>query len=230
MTYDSFCRPSSEKRGGRAKNIAAISALFAGAAVSGYIISDPGVPSDVIHIAAGQNPQEQKISDAIATATGKRFGVHCTNPVSWYDSSITGQSLNIVGVIPLPLIRLGEDICTNASRVDVLPQNPSDISEHHLDIAAEAVGTLIHEADHYIYHRSVRPRESEIECFAVQGVEGMATALGTSPAIAKRLAQRAMALSMSEQVPADYRLTADCVEGGPYDLHPQQPGDFPHPS
>lgn len=80
-----------------------------------------------------------------------------------------------------------------------------------------AVQVLAHESYHLAGIRS----ESETECRAMQRLDEVAVWLGAPPAAARQLADR-YASEVYPHMPAAYR-TADCSDGGPLDLAPDDP-------
>ena len=86
------------------------------------------------------------------------------------------------------------------------------------DAAAFAITVLAHEATHL---RGIR-NEAETECYALQEGVSLGERLGLDPETARMLmeAQRARDLSDASVARLDYRLPAECKNGGEFDLRP----------
>jgi hypothetical protein len=80
-----------------------------------------------------------------------------------------------------------------------------------------AVQVLAHES----YHLAGSRIEAEAECRAMQRLEDVAGWLGASPSQARSLADR-YSTDVYPRMPSAYQ-TADCVDGGPLDLAPDDP-------
>jgi hypothetical protein len=83
-------------------------------------------------------------------------------------------------------------------------------------VLSEALVVLAHEAEHL---RRPDATEAEVECAALQRVRGLALSAGRSPAYAEEMAGLALDAGYPLQL-EDYR-TAECVDGGRLDLHPE---------
>lgn len=110
--------------------------------------------------------------------------------------------------------------CLGTADWALLPRGPfGDPCYERAAATVYALLTLAHEA----YHTAGVMNEAVTNCLATQAIAYAATALGGADGEARQAA-RAMASWLPHQRDA-YRI-ADCVAGGPHDLHPETP-EFP---
>ena len=131
--------------------------------------------------------------------------------------AFTGAGVDAAGVafIPRALAYLEPAVCRSLYRIAF------EKKVGQRDDAAFAITVLAHEATHL---RGVR-NEAETECRALQeGVE-LGRRLGLDATTARELmeAQRARDLSDVSVARLDYRLPAECRNGGSLDLRPSDP-------
>jgi hypothetical protein len=124
---------------------------------------------------------------------------------------------------PADVTKLSADTCSRlrhllhgeVAGLDCLARHgscPVDVRE-----AAVAVNVLSHEAWHLAGVRD----EATAQCYALQTNVETALRLGAAPADAQGIASF-VAREVQPALPADYR-SADCYDGGPLDLRPEQP-------
>jgi hypothetical protein len=155
---------------------------------------------------------EQRFTAEAARIAGHPVTVRCDDSYAF-----TGVGSDAAGVafIPRNLAYLEPTICRSLYRIAY---------EHEVgarDEAAFAISVLAHEATHL---RGIR-NEAETECYALQEGVGLGERLGLSAATARDLmnAQRNTDLSDASVARLDYRLPAECRNGGSLDLRPGDP-------
>jgi hypothetical protein len=152
---------------------------------------------------------EQRFSAEASRIAGRSVRVYCDDAYAF-----TGVGSDAAGVafIPRALAYLEPTICRSLYRIafegELGPRSD----------AAFAITVLAHEATHL---RGVR-NEAETECYALQEGVQLGRRLGLAASTARELmeAQRAYDLSDASVARLDYRLPADCRDGGSLDLRP----------
>ncbi len=161
---------------------------------------------------ADRKRAEQRFTTEASRIAGRKVRVYCDDAYAF-----TGVGSDAAGVafIPRALAFLEPTICRSLYRI-AFEGAIGPRSE-----AAFAVTVLAHEATHL---RGVR-NEAETECYALQeGVElGRRLGLDASTARDLMVAQRARDLSDASVARLDYRLPAECRNGGSLDLRPNDP-------
>ncbi len=158
---------------------------------------------------------EMRFTTEASRIAGHAVRVYCDDTYAF-----TGVGSDAAGAafIPRALAYLEPTVCRSLYRIafeDKLGPR---------DEAAFAIAVLAHEATHL---RGIR-NEAETECYALQeGVE-LGRRLGLDAATARGLmeAQQSRDLSDASIARLDYRLPAECRNGGSLDLRPNDPG-FP---
>ena len=115
---------------------------------------------------------------------------------------------------PRRTIHLSPDICVPLRRFFTGSYAPY-LNRESLDLA-QALVMLGHDAEHV---RDPHEPETTVECYAMQGVRGLAGDAGRSDAYANELARLAWELAYPQDE-APYR-TRDCRDGGRLDRHPR---------
>jgi hypothetical protein len=184
---------------------------------------EPGAFRDVTHAMFGEeDAREKKISDALQKAFGLDVSVRCApqwkNPRN--GRAIAGQAYSLGG---LDLVRLEEGVCDRLAG-DINEVFASGSDDWKL-LVADDVLTVSHEAAHILYFA---PSESTTQCQGYQNAQEVASALGVTSATMAELTHQ---IPFSHNLnPDEYLTTADCADGGLYDLHPDQVGGlFPQP-
>ncbi len=158
---------------------------------------------------------EKRFTTEAARIAGKDVRVYCDDAYSF-----TGAGSDAAGVafISRGISYLEPTICRSLYRLafegELGPREES----------AFAITVLAHEATHL---RGIR-NEAETECFALQEGVALGRRLGLDANTARALmeAQRARVLSDASVARLDYRLPAECRNGGFLDLRPDDP-QFP---
>ena len=158
---------------------------------------------------------ERRFTAEAGRIAGRPVRVVCDESYAY-----TGVGSDAAGVafIPRGLAYLEPTVCRSLYRVAF---------EHEVgsrDEAAFAITVLAHEATHL---RGIR-NEAETECAALQEGVRLGERLGLDPATARALMrfQRDRDLSDASIARLDYRLPAECRNGGALDLRPDDPS-FP---
>lgn len=158
---------------------------------------------------------ERRFTAEAALIAGKPVTLRCDDGYAF-----TGVGSDAAGVafIPRALAYLSPGICMSLHRISV---------EGRLgprDDAAFAITVLAHEATHL---RGVR-NEAETECFAIQDGVDLGQRLGLDAETARALMRLQLERDLSDTTVArvDYRLPAECREGGALDRRPDDP-NFP---
>lgn len=164
---------------------------------------------------AEQTRAEKRFTAEAERIAGRDVRVYCDDAYSF-----TGVGSDAAGVafISRALSYLAPTICRPLYRIAF------DGELGPRDEAAFAITVLAHEATHL---RGIR-NEAETECFALQEGVALGRRLGLDEETARALmeAQRARDLSDASVVRLDYRLPAECKNGGKLDLRPDDP-QFP---
>ena len=162
--------------------------------------------------AAERGRAEQRFTAEAAAIARRPVTVRCDDGYAF-----TGVGSDAAGVafIPRSLAYLEPGICRSLYRIAF---------EKHVgarDDAAFAITVLAHEATHL---RGVRD-EAETECYALQEGVALGRRLGLDAATARALmrSQRDRDLSDASIARLDYRLPAECRDGGTLDLRPNDP-------
>ena len=134
--------------------------------------------------------------------------------------AFTGVGSDAAGVafIPRALAYLEPTVCRSLYRIAF----EGELGPR--DGAAFAITVLAHEATHL---RGIR-NEAETECYALQEGVALGRRLGLDEATARALMERSWHRDLSDASVArlDYRLPAECKNGGSLDLRPDDP-QFP---
>ena len=158
---------------------------------------------------------EKRFTAEAARIAGKDVRVYCDDAYSF-----TGVGSDAAGVafIPRALAYLEPTICRSLYRIAFQGKLGAR------DEAALAITVLAHEATHL---RGIQD-EAETECYALQEGVSLGSRLGLDAETARALmeAQRARDLSDASVARLDYRLPAECRNGGTLDLRPNDP-QFP---
>ena len=165
--------------------------------------------------ARDQARAEKRFTAEAARIAGRAVRVYCDDAYAF-----TGVGSDAAGVafIPRALAYLEPTICRSLYRIAY----EGELGPR--DEAAFAITVLAHEATHL---RGVR-NEAETECFALQEGVALGRRLGLAEETARTLmeGQRARDLSDASVARLDYRLPAECRNGGSLDLRPDDP-QFP---
>ncbi len=155
---------------------------------------------------------QMRFTTEASRIAGRAVRVYCDDTYAF-----TGVGSDAAGVafIPRALAYLEPTVCRSLYRIafeDKLGPR---------DEAAFAITVLAHEATHL---RGIRD-EAETECYALQEGVGLGRRLGLDAATARGLmeAQRTRDLSDASIARLDYRLPAECRNGGSLDLRPNDP-------
>lgn len=158
---------------------------------------------------------ERRFTTEAARIAGRDVRIYCDDAYAF-----TGVGSDAAGVafIPRALAYLEPTICRSLHRLAY----EGELGPR--DEAAFAISVLAHEATHL---RGVR-NEAETECLALQEGVALGRRLGLDPETARALmgAQLARDLSDASVARLDYRLPAECRNGGSLDLRPNDP-QFP---
>lgn len=165
--------------------------------------------------AADRARAEKRFTAEAGRIAGREVRVYCDDGYAF-----TGVGSDAAGVafISRALAYLEPTVCRSLYRIafegELGPREE----------AAFAIAVLAHEATHL---RGVR-NEAETECFALQEGVTLGRRLGLDARTARTLmeAQRARDLSDASVARLDYRLPAECRNGGSLDLRPNDPA-FP---
>ncbi len=165
--------------------------------------------------AAEQARAEKRFTAEASRIAGRNVRVYCDDAYSF-----TGVGSDAAGVafISRGISYLEPMICRSLYRIAF------EGNLGPLDDAAFAVSVLAHEATHL---RGIR-NEAETECYALQEGVALGRRLGLDAETARTLmdAQRARDISDASVARLDYRLPAECRNGGNLDLRPNDP-QFP---
>ena len=161
---------------------------------------------------AEQSRAEKRFTSEAARIAGRDVRVYCDDAYSF-----TGVGSDAAGVafISRAVSFLEPTICRSLYRIAF----EGELGPR--DAAAFAITVLAHEATHL---RGIR-NEAETECYALQEGVTLGERLGLDPETARTLmeAQRARDLSDASVARLDYRLPAECKNGGELDLRPDDP-------
>ena len=113
--------------------------------------------------------------------------------------------------------RPGDTTIIKHEACDALHEWLGSDKQHPTELQVISVHVLAHEAEHLAGYTS----EAVAECRSVQTTEQAALLLGATARQARLLALRYW-IEIYPDMPDDYR-TGDCKDGGPLDLHPDDP-------
>lgn len=119
----------------------------------------------------------------------------------------------------VPAIFLRELVC-----YDFVAYANSDRQDTASQAQLQAINAVTHEMNH-IWRGSVD--EAAVNCYGYQQIDDIAVAAGASQSDGEYIQRAARVIYMS--MPENYRTTL-CIDGGAYDLQPEQPGIFPYDS
>jgi hypothetical protein len=191
-------------------------------------IVDPGHFADVQQAFFGeQDSTEQRISDALKRAFDMDVSVRCAPTWERSEESVTlGLATSELGH---DMIRLDKErICDNLEGDinAILGGAPHGRDVERKRAVTKAVLIVSHEAAHHLYEAE---EEAVTECQGYQNAQDLATAFGVTDAFAMDEFVYLLPFQHN-RLTDDYMTTADCADGGLYDLQPTQVGGaFPEP-
>lgn len=190
-----------------------------GSATPGYDLSDGAV------LARVPTPTEQRIQDALQRTDivgGAVVRVGCV-PDEFMRETDTEREDGFIYPktvhAEVPVVHIRQSVCDTLVSY---AQDPDKSDPTYME--ALALNAVVHEGVHV---RTKLHVEARVNCYAYQEIPKLAAALGADPVAAQLIQQEHTEVYYNQ--PARYQ-TRDCHDGGPWDLQPAVPGNFPFAS
>ena len=208
--------------------IAVLVAAAAGAGVASATVR-PVRPADEALLDRAPTYEEQVAEQVASRLTHKQVKIRCGAlgiPGAAWPNGIDGITL-FVGNEPAGYAILLPEVCAQliAFRRDPAGWDPAACTDDKCAIAvaeaAFALATVTHESYHLLGYRN----EAQVECYGMQSIWYAATRLGATVAEGERLARfYGTALYPQRRTRTPKYWSAECRNGGKYDLRPHLAG------